>query len=264
MRVLDNGGWGSTETLIVDGPPALDDLVEHTWIDDRRQRVQLPRQYRIVPDTAPHLIAALVRGDDALQLRAVLVGARTHHIDIDASRRILTVGVRLRPGALPSLGIRHADLLTDSSRALSHLSPRSTAVLRQLAQHGDARAIADELHSHVRAMYRRPVDGRAAQLFHAPLGLTGMSRRRERSLGLGDRGARAWASRTAGMSLRQFQSIRRLHEALLHHIAHPELTWSRVAALAGYADHSHLIRDCRKLLGETPARFARRADSFKT
>jgi AraC-like DNA-binding protein len=264
MRVLDNGGWASANTVILDGPSALANLVEHTWIDDWRQHTELPSQYRIVPDIAPHLIASIIHTDDGDRLTAMLIGARTHHIDIDASRRVLTVGIRLRPGTLSSLGIRHAAVLTDRGLALDEASTRPITRLRTLALACDALGIADELHAHLRAMYRRPVDARARQLLHAPVEQTAMARPLSRALGFSDRGARLWARRAAGMSIRQFQSIRRLHGALLQHAAHPEFTWSRVAALSGYADQPHLIRECRALLGETPVRFVSRADSFKT
>jgi AraC-like DNA-binding protein len=264
MRVLDNGGWGAAQTVIVDGPSTLASLVEHTWIDDWRQHTELPRHYRIVPDTAPHLIASITRTDDGDRLTTMLIGARTHHTDIDASRRVLTVGIRLRPGTLSSLGVRHAALLTDRGLALDEASMRPITRLRKLALACDVLGIADELHAHLRAMFRRPVDARARQWLQAPLGRTSLMHPLSRALGFSDRGARSWARRTTGMSIRQFQSIRRLHGALLEHAAHPEFTWSRVAALSGYADQSHLIRDCRALLGETPVRFTGRADSFKT
>ena len=35
-------------------------------------------------------------------------------------------------------------------------------------------------------------------------------------------------------------------------------TWSRIAHEAGYADHSHMVRNFTELLGESPARFAAR------
>jgi AraC-like DNA-binding protein len=264
MRLLDNGGWGSAATVLFDVPPDIADLAEHTWIDDWREHATLPRRYRIVPDTAPHLIANITRTDHGDRLTAMLIGARTRFIDVDASRRLLTVGIRLRPGTLASLGIRHATLLTDTSLALDEASSRPIGGLGQLAFASDTRGIADELQAHLRAMYRRPIDARARHLVDTPLGRTAIAGSLCNALGFSDRGARAWARRTMGMSIRDFQSIRRLHAALLKQRARPGLTWGRIAALSGYSDQSHLIRDCRALLGETPVRFIARADSFKT
>jgi len=263
MRLLDNGGWGSAAAMLIDAPSGIADIAEHTWIDDWREHTALPSQYRIVPDTAPHLIASITRTDQGERLTAMLIGVRTHHIDVDASRRLLTVGIRLRPATLPAFGIRHATLLTDTGLALDEVSPRPTTRLRGLAVASDIPGIVDELHAHLRAMFRRPIDARAVPLSQTSLEEHDVAQPLRRALGFSDRGARSWARRTTGMSIRRMQSIRRLHGALLRHRAHPELTWSRIAALSGYADQSHLIRDCHALLGETPSRFVARADSFK-
>jgi AraC-like DNA-binding protein len=264
MRLLDNGGWGSASTLMIDVPPALGDIAEHIWIDDWRIHRALPREYRIVADIAPHLIVNVFRGRSGPCATAIVVGARTRHLDVDATRRILTVGVRLRPGALPPIGVRHAVRLTNGALALAAVSARSTTSLRRLARAGEATAIADELCAHLRAMRRTTTDTRAVALLDAPYDTPRTVHRLGRSLGLGERGARSWARRTLGMSIRRFQSIRRLHDALLVHARAPELTWSQIAALASYADQSHLIRECNALLGETPARFSARAVSYKT
>jgi AraC-like DNA-binding protein len=39
----------------------------------------------------------------------------------------------------------------------------------------------------------------------------------------------------------------------------PHATWSRIAAAHGFADQSHLVRDCRAMLGESPSEFVARA-----
>jgi AraC-like DNA-binding protein len=80
-----------------------------------------------------------------------------------------------------------------------------------------------------------------------------------RRMGIGDRALRAWSATHLGMGIRRFMTIRRLHRALEQRIRHPDTTWSRIAAAAGFADQSHLVRDCRALLGESPSEFLARA-----
>jgi len=41
-------------------------------------------------------------------------------------------------------------------------------------------------------------------------------------------------------------------------IESPHIGWARIAATTGYFDQSHLIRDFRLLLGETPRTFLAR------
>jgi AraC-like DNA-binding protein len=62
------------------------------------------------------------------------------------------------------------------------------------------------------------------------------------------------------MSPKRFHRICRLHRALSLALPAPAEPgrWSRAAATAGYADHAHLVRDCRALLGEPPSAFAAR------
>jgi AraC-like DNA-binding protein len=54
-----------------------------------------------------------------------------------------------------------------------------------------------------------------------------------------------------GMSPKEFVRIIRLAAVWKD----PSAGWARNAALHGYYDQAHLIRDCRALLGDTPARF---------
>jgi AraC-like DNA-binding protein len=78
-------------------------------------------------------------------------------------------------------------------------------------------------------------------------------------LGIPDRSLRAWSAAHLGMPIKSFFKIRRLHGALSMRIGSDAATWSQIAATAGYSDQSHLIRDCRTLLGESPGSFMARA-----
>jgi hypothetical protein len=165
MRLLDNGGWGFAATTMLEAPPALSDLVEHLWIDDSRIHRTLPGNYRIVADITPHIIVNVAHHGNAVSATMSLVGARSRHLDVDTSRRALTVAVRLHPAALPRLGVRDAAQLTNGTLSLHELLPRSMSRIRQLARVVDGTGIADELCAHLLAMRRQPVDRRAELLF---------------------------------------------------------------------------------------------------
>jgi AraC-like DNA-binding protein len=71
--------------------------------------------------------------------------------------------------------------------------------------------------------------------------------------------------REIGLSPKHILRVVRLHAAL-HAARKPGASWSDVASRSGYADQSHLTREMRDLLGETPSSWRTRgtAVSFKT
>jgi AraC-like DNA-binding protein len=116
-------------------------------------------------------------------------------------------------------------------------------------------------------LWRALVRGRGMDVRAAWLSSLG----RTRSIAVGDvaatfgmplRSLHAWSVTTLGLGTRRFLKIRRLHAALELRLSGEADSWARAAADAGYADQSHLVRDCTSLLGESPSWFAARADSF--
>lgn len=257
MITIDQGGAGSDAVLVVPPPAGLAALVEYFWIDG--PGLVPSRNWRIVPDDAPHIIFSETTVAGHSRYRLALVGARTVHADLDRSARVQTIGVRLRPGVLPSLIGLPAAALTDRAIPFGD-------VMHRLAREAIDRLSSEPARAshhlawliHTVAAKARPVDARAMWLSARPrLGATRIDDIAA-ELGLSDRTLRAWSGRTLGLSLKRLLRIRRLHGSLLVHRARPNLTWSQVAALAGYADHAHCARDFRHLLGEAPSRFSAR------
>ena len=109
MVLLDNGGGAALgDVLLALPPPDLNALVEHVVVETYPPHA---REWRIVPDLSPHFIVSIVNDGGVRRARAFLIGARSRAAVVDVSRRIVTVGVRLRPGAIPPLlGSSAADL----------------------------------------------------------------------------------------------------------------------------------------------------------
>jgi AraC-like DNA-binding protein len=61
-----------------------------------------------------------------------------------------------------------------------------------------------------------------------------------------------------GLTPKRYSRVRRFREAALMHLRVPRLTWSRIAAEVGYADHAHLAREFQAITGEPPHAVARR------
>lgn len=263
MVTLDQAGWQRSALVVLPPPPQLVDIVELLWLDTRPHSRSGKRDWRIVADDAPHVIYARFTepGSGREGHRLSIVGARRTYEDIDCSRRLFTAGARLRPGAIPALFRIGARELTDRTVPLELFA-------RDLARHSLAR-LGDEPGDHATERVTslllglvrkgRPLDPRARWLAGTNGHDSAMIREVASVLGITERALHAWGMTHLGLGVKRFLSIRRLHRALQARMADRATTWSRIAAVAGYADQPHLVRDCRALLGESPGEFLSRA-----
>ena len=260
MVTLDQAGWARERLVMTQPPRELADFVEFFWIDDRHRTVRRHDAWRIVADDAPHVIYYRyydpVANTDRHRLH--IVGARERYADVDCSNRLFTVGARLRAGAVPALFGMPAVELTN--RVLN-----ADLVVRQGALARFSGDSPHDAHVHLEQfvceVVRRgkPVDRRMRALAHlGPPSDANLSRFAD-ELGVTDRALRAWSSQHLGLGLKRFLNIRRLHSAIESRLVAPQATWSRIAAAHGFADQSHLVRDCRTMLGESPSEFLARA-----
>ena len=262
MVTLDQAGFHRATVAILPAPAPLRDVVDFLWIDERPRFAVQHRHWRVVPDDAPHLIYyRYVDGHAGSERhRLNVVGARARYADVDCTGRLFTVGVRLRPGAVPALFRVAAHEVTDRSVPAALIASRPVRALLSRLD-GDAPAdVARHLTSFITGLVAegRPVDERAAWL------ATHASTRRSvhqlaGTLGVGDRALRNWSATHLGLGLKRFLSVRRLHAALRTRLERPTATWSQIAAATGFADQPHLVRECRAMLGESPGTFFGRA-----
>ena len=260
MVTLDQAGRARDRLVTTQPPRELADLVELFWIDDRHRSACRIDTWRVVADDAPHIIyyrySDPVANSDRHRLH--IVGARERYADVDCTNRLFTVGARLRPGAIPALFGMPAHELTN--RALSADLLVRSGVLDRFTGDGpfDARAEIERL---VRELARRgnAVDRRTRALAHLRASSGESVSQFASASGVTDRALRSWSARHLGLGLKRFLSIRRLHSAIESRIVAPQTTWSRIAAAHGFADQSHLVRDCQAMLGESPSEFLARA-----
>jgi AraC-like DNA-binding protein len=216
-----------------------------------------------VADDAPHIIYTRFvdprTGAEGHRLN--IVGVRPLYADVDCTHRLVTVGARLRPGALRALfGITADELTNRSVAAESIVRLEACRALSRLEDHGP-----HDLPTHIASFVTelvargRAVDHRARWLARVDPCSGRPIHHVAAAMGFGDRALRAWSATHLGLGLKRFLSIRRLHCALESRLSHPATTWSRIAAATGFADQPHLVRDCRALLGESPTEFLSRA-----
>ena len=259
MVLLDHGGRDAREFDIFAPPADLAAVIEHLWIARRTEKPV--SDWRVVPDTSPHVIAMVTARAHTREIRTVVVGARTCAACIDVSERVMTVGLRLRQGALPALTNTSAREFVDRSVSLGQVF--STRVLRDLELGPDAPApvALQELIRLTRRLYRQgtvttlPSDSAAvtsvaqlAWLLHTPT-----------------RSLRERVHREVGVSPKRMLRLLRLHTAL-RAARRPHRSWCEIAHATGFADHAHLSREMHALLGEPPSAWAARGSAvlFKT
>jgi AraC-like DNA-binding protein len=243
MIWLDEGGRQS-ETRLIAPPPSLCGAVEHFWIHHRLPR----RMWRVVPDLSAHVIVSL-SGSTAVSR---IVGARSTFCDIDVSRRDLTIGARLRPGALPQLIRDSASQVSDRWESLESVIGSEG---RRLTERVADAAPDDRLPLLTQFLLGqlRPCRRISQIATHAVADLEwewGISRRAvyDRTLG------------AIGLAPKRALRIQRLHRALS--ALHTGATLADVALGAGYCDQSHLTRESVQLLGESPGKWRRRRFSI--
>ena len=232
---------------------ALAGVVSAVWIQ------------RVAPDGAPYTHRTVPNGGVELRCRvggeAELVGPRTAPVVSVLAPGTVVVGVRLRPGVGPFvLGAPPAEL---KDRAVPAGELWGTAA----GELGERVAAAKTAEQAAALLERHVVDRPAAR---DPLAAEAVRR------------LMPWQDHDVGalperLSISERQLRRRVHEATglapkpLHRIlrfqgvlALAQLTahrgWgpiARLAAEAGYADESHLARECRRLTALSPRAFLR-------
>jgi AraC-like DNA-binding protein len=248
---LDQGGQQRDLNLIAP-PPALEDAVEHFWMQG-----PMPADvWRVVPDHRAHVIFTVAHGRFGLAATCCVVGARSRFCDIRVAGRILTIGARLRPGALPRLIADDAAQLTDRSVELECVAGRNGRDLvermAQVCEHEAGRLLTGFLRE--RFMAAKPVARR--NLIYS----SGSVDQLARTLAISRRGLYDRMISDIGLSPKLMLRIERLHQALL--VVNRGVLLADAAAVSGYSDQAHLTREAKCLLGEPPLAWQRRAAHF--
>lgn len=275
MISLDQGGRarGSARAFRVDGPAAA--LAESAWmLGPVAVPVAGAPAWRVVPDVHPHLIVAALPG---ARIRACLVGARSQWADVDQHGRAWTVGVRLRPGAIPVLTGGPAAALTDRSLPLvevlagldgpgGRLGARLDALRSTdgpeapgAPDHPAMRALGILLDALARRGAGASVDWKARGFLALASGRRGQPvREMAEHLGVASRTLRAVGRDHLGLPPKRALRVLRIQRALALGLGPEAPVGSRVAHASGFADQAHFVRECRDLVGETPGTFLAR------
>jgi AraC-like DNA-binding protein len=254
---LDQGGSDRARARILPAPPDLADLVESAWMLVGGE-AGAGASWRIVPDASANIVVVVPKGGAGP--RAGIVGARSTFADIDASNRRLTLGIRLRPGALPMLVREHAASFTDRGFPLEDVLGASWRDALQGIEERDPQLVLDAIFARMRrAEMMRP--RRTPPVGLAAARATSVAEMAQ-TLSLSARTLHDRTRESIGLSPKRVLRILRLHRALAAQPA--SRGWAEVAADAGFSDQAHLVRDVRELLGETPTEWLARGTPRQT
>lgn len=222
---------------------------------------------RILPDGCSELV--LHSGDvfqqvDAAgahdQPRALLIGPSTRAMLVRPGRRVTVFGIRFRPGGLALLLDSPVAEVRDSARSPDHVGIRfgfdALDAIGSLAGSERTRLIDGYL---LQRLGRARLDAQVTKLQQRIDATAG-------TLRVDD------LAREAGWSMRQLQrrflAATGLSPKLLARLTRLQRAWAavqqnvnftRAAALAGYADQPHFVREFREFAGVTPSQYLRSA-----
>ncbi len=228
---------------------AVASVVESAWTG----RVGSSRPLRVFPDGCVDLVW------DGRALAAVTSVRGVLRHDLPAVD--WTVGLRLRCGVGGAvLGLPMTDL-TASATPLRELwaarARRAESRLAECATPAEARSVLEALVAErLRDVEpdRLPIE--AARALRAPGARTD---RVAAALGVSERGLRRHVRHEVGVGPKELQRVLRFHRFLkrIEGVAREHASLAGVAADVGYADQSHLGRECRRLSGASPGALVR-------
>jgi AraC-like DNA-binding protein len=217
--------------------------------------------HRVLPDGCADVLFDLESSRRSGGTPADLVGPMSGAQVFRLSGKVDLLGVRLRPGAICSFSGIPADHLLDTTVPISELPPslrvsvteladiaKSSARIRLLINAYRTRfAVLKEPDPVVRQALTRWARAERSKFF--PISVL------TRDLGLSERAFERRFVAQVGLTpvryrrLARFRSVLRLHAGGLR-------DWAALAAITGFSDQSHFVRDCRAFAGLTPTEWA--------
>jgi AraC-like DNA-binding protein len=247
MILLDQAGAGVSRSTVIRPARDLDPIIEHYWIQQPLVDV-FGQVWRLVPDTNPYLIfVASPKNSSTCGPRCVVVGARSRFADVSMENRIFTCGVRLYPGVLPLLTQFPASDFTERSVNVADVfGARGIMLMDRLGGLRSATHAIEVMADFLRCQLAG--GGHKRLPFHAR---NNRVRGLAAQLDMPVRTVHARFMRDVGLSPKRALRVERLHR-VLGNCQKPSVNWAQAAAIGGFADQAHMIREFRDLLGESP------------
>lgn len=235
--------------------PDLASFVEHYWTvewDLDRPRVR---------ETLPHPVVHIVLEGE----QATLAGPATRRFTAQLEGKGRVFGAKFHPGGFRPFADRPVSAYADRTVPLERVFGAAAQGLASRAlSSADHAAVIAELEAFLRAREARADAtaismARIAAAMAAERGITRIEQVAQR-FGLGVRRLQRQFRDYVGVPPKWVIQRYRLHEALARIDAGGRADWAALALDLGYADQAHLIRDFKRIVGCTPAQYARSAE----
>jgi AraC-like DNA-binding protein len=256
------------ESTVHAPPPSLADVVEAIWQIDVTDADEARGLALKVLPTASSIMAVHFRAPIISDrknyvhqaYRTVVTGVQRDTVNIRPSGPTGTVVVRFKPGAAARVFGPEMQAYSDANVSLGDVVGDSARdrLETQLREAGDARTRVDVIEAFLTPRVQHNSDPLVQQAIAClrrepgrPIG------RLARSLEISERQFERRFLGHAGATPKQFVRMLRVEMAIA--ARHRGEAWADVAALCGFHDQAHLIRDFKALSGMTPETFMRRA-----
>ena len=216
--------------------------------------------HRVLPDGCADLLINIERARHAGGMRASLIGTMSAAQVVGLQGPVHQLGVRLRPGTVGAFAGIPGDSVLDGAAPISDL-PRAlrlnVAQLADVTSFSEGVALLTDV-CRARVATLQPPDPLVRHALHQwfdaarPLPTVSVL---TRDVGLSERAFERRFRAQVGLTpvgyrrLARFRSVLRLH-------AEGMQDWAALAALTGFSDQSHLVRDWRAFTGLTPTEWA--------
>jgi AraC-like DNA-binding protein len=233
--------------------PDLAPFVEHYWIV--RWDLEAPRLAETVPHPSIHIALDTTGGAD-------VVGVMRIRFSRLLQGRGRVVGTKFRPGAFRPFVRAPVSDFTDQRKPLCEVfGTRASGLRDRVLRQDDDRASIEVVESFLRGLQPEKdgamlLAGRVAARIADDRRVTRVDQLvREFSVSL--RQLQRLFSEYVGVSPKWVIQRYRLLDAAERVAAGTPVSWSALALDLGYADQAHFIRDFKKLVGRSPADYAR-------
>jgi AraC-like DNA-binding protein len=219
-----------------------------------------PFLHRVLPDGCADLLFNLERARSAGGTPSYLIGPMSRAQVFPMKGPVDVVAVRLRPGAIGAFAGIPADRVLDDEAPMVELPRALHANIAQLADTTTFTARAALLAGicRARAASLNPPDPlirhAVKQWSAAERALPAVSVL-TRDIGLSERAFERRFIAQVGLTPVRYRRLARFRAVLRLHASGVE-DWSELAAVTGFSDQSHLVRDCREFTGLTPTAWA--------
>jgi AraC-like DNA-binding protein len=251
----------------IDPPPTLAPFVRCIW---RLRGVSGGAPEPIIPDGCAEIVVNVgdpfVRHTSTnrshVQAQRLVAGQLTRAITLEPTGRIDIWGIRLHPWCASTFTDVPASELRDCDVSLGDID---RSFDDSLAAVGDATTEQDAEQLLVDALLKRAAGTRPPSAsvprlvsFAARESETANVRNISRKAGVSTRQLQSVFRDHVGLTPKQLLRVTRFQRALRIARNEPTLSWGRVAHLAGFYDHAHLIHDSNDIAGCTPGELVAR------